>query len=82
MRRILEEYQLFVVAAVAVLSLGVLAVWQSKREASAWEQYRVQHKCTVTAIQAETIMFTSDGGHVVSPLRRGWTCDGGITYWK
>lgn len=77
-----------ILVAVGLIVFGVVG---SVHSLESWEDYRVEHNCTVTGVTREELgpyMCLNNGTgvticqHQYNTIQREWLCDGGERLWR
>ena len=91
----MDKEQLFIGGLiVSVIALAALVVVSSAEEQKRWDAFAVEHKCKLVEHRKGDVLVTTattvnpNGGVSVTPMttvtpdKRAFLCDDGVTYWR
>jgi len=74
---------IFIIAAIALLALGI---WAAVEDSRKWEAFKVARNCKFVAhVRGSTHVGMSTSGNMVvmgESDKTGWLCDDGVTYYR
>ena len=82
MNEFIEETWPLLVAILLTVLFGVFVLYNVMHEEERWTKFAKEHDCKVTSERAGTVLYntTGNGGVIVVPSKKTWTCNNGVTY--